>query len=122
MPGVRLEWDGKAAEVPRLHLPLQVVETGNAPRADRGTLFERCDVVLRVALASGAQEVVVAHNHVGRNAPSDADLAVTRRLVAAGAVVGIRLRAHLVVTVEGWYDCCEPGLPLHAWPEADAAA
>jgi hypothetical protein len=75
MPGVRLEWDGKTAEVPRLHLPLQVVETGNAPRADRGTLFERCDVVLRVALASGAQEVVVAHNHVGRNAPSDADLA-----------------------------------------------
>ena len=40
MPGVRLEWDGKTAEVPRLHLPLQVVETVNAPRADRGTLFE----------------------------------------------------------------------------------
>ena len=40
MSGVRLEWDGKSAEVPRLHLPLQVVETVNAPRADRGTLFE----------------------------------------------------------------------------------
>ena len=40
MAGVRLEWDGKSAEVPRLHLPLQVVETVNAPRADRGTLFE----------------------------------------------------------------------------------
>ena len=40
MVGVRLEWDGKSAEVPRLHLPLQVVETVNAPRADRGTLFE----------------------------------------------------------------------------------
>ena len=38
MPGVRLEWDGKAAEVPRLRLPLQVVETVNASRADRGTL------------------------------------------------------------------------------------
>jgi adenine-specific DNA-methyltransferase len=42
VPGVRLEWDGKAAEVPRLRLPLQVVETVNAARADRGTLsFER---------------------------------------------------------------------------------
>ena len=42
MPGVRLEWDGKAAEVPRLRLPLQVIETVNAARADRGTLsFER---------------------------------------------------------------------------------
>ncbi len=42
MPGVRLEWDGKAAELPRLRLPLQVVETVNASRADRGTLsFDR---------------------------------------------------------------------------------
>lgn len=40
MPGVRLEWDGKSAEVPRLRLPLQVVETVNAARADRGTLFD----------------------------------------------------------------------------------
>ena len=38
MPGVRLDWDGKTAEVPRLRLPLQVVETVNASRADRGTL------------------------------------------------------------------------------------
>ena len=38
MPGVRLEWDGKTAEVARLRLPLQVVETVNASRADRGTL------------------------------------------------------------------------------------
>ncbi|MGH3929248.1 MAG: site-specific DNA-methyltransferase, partial [Pseudonocardiaceae bacterium] len=42
MPGVRLEWDGKAAGVPQLRLPLQVVETVNASRADRGTLsFDR---------------------------------------------------------------------------------
>ena len=42
MPGVRLEWDGKTAEVAPLRLPLQVVETVNASRADRGTLsFDR---------------------------------------------------------------------------------
>ena len=42
MPGVRLEWDGKAAEIPRLRLPLQVIETVSAVHADRGTLsFER---------------------------------------------------------------------------------
>lgn len=40
MAGVRLKWDGKNAEVPRLRLPIQVVETVNAPRADRGTLFD----------------------------------------------------------------------------------
>ncbi len=37
-----MEWDGKTAEVPRLRLPLQVVETVNASRADRDTLsFDR---------------------------------------------------------------------------------
>jgi adenine-specific DNA-methyltransferase len=41
MSGVRLDWDGKSAEVPRLRLPLQVVETVNSPRADRGTIFEQ---------------------------------------------------------------------------------
>lgn len=40
MGGVRLTWDGKDAAVPRLRLPIQVVETVNAARADRGTLFE----------------------------------------------------------------------------------
>ncbi len=43
MGGVRLEWDGKTAEVPRLRLPLQVVETVNSPRADRGTLYQAAD-------------------------------------------------------------------------------
>lgn len=38
--GLRLEWNGKSAEVPRLRLPLQVVETVGSPRADRGTIFE----------------------------------------------------------------------------------
>ncbi|MGQ0779470.1 MAG: site-specific DNA-methyltransferase [Pseudonocardiales bacterium] len=33
-----MEWDDKTADVPRLRLPLQVVETVNASRADRGTL------------------------------------------------------------------------------------
>lgn len=37
---MRLVWDDKSAKVPRLRLPLQVVETVNSPRADRGTLYE----------------------------------------------------------------------------------
>lgn len=41
MSGVRLVWDDKTAEVPRLSMPLQVVETVNSPRADRGTIFEQ---------------------------------------------------------------------------------
>lgn len=41
MSDVRLTWDGKTGEVPRLRLPLQVVEAVNRPRADRGTIFEQ---------------------------------------------------------------------------------
>ncbi len=40
---VRLEWDGRRSQPARLRLPLQVVETVNAPRADRGTIFEGAD-------------------------------------------------------------------------------
>ncbi|WP_328990038.1 site-specific DNA-methyltransferase [Kribbella sp. NBC_01245] len=40
MGGIRLDWDDKSADVPRLNLPLQIVETVNSPRADRGTIFE----------------------------------------------------------------------------------
>ncbi len=39
MDGVRLQWEGKSANVARLQLPLQVVETVGSPRADRGTIF-----------------------------------------------------------------------------------
>lgn len=40
-----------------------------------------------------ATEIVLAHNHFAEARPSAADLAVTRRLVAAGALVGVPLRA-----------------------------
>jgi adenine-specific DNA-methyltransferase len=40
MGNIRLTWDGKSSALPRLKLPLQVVETVNSPRANRGTIFE----------------------------------------------------------------------------------
>jgi len=68
-------------------------------------------VALAEVLRAGAVEGwILLHRHVGRAAPSREDLAVTRRLVAAGAIVGVPLRAHLVVGDEGWSDC----LPLAA--------
>lgn len=48
------------------------------------------------ALRCGARGVVLAHNHACQTGPSAADLAVTRRLVAAGHVVDVPLIAHLV--------------------------
>lgn len=54
--------------------------------------------VFRDALLRGASAVVVAHNHPsGDPEPSAADIAVTRRLAAAGRLLGVPLLDHLVV-------------------------
>lgn len=53
--------------------------------------------VFRYALRASAHGVVLAHNHPVDTGPSTADRAVTRRLVAAGHVLGLPLVAHLVV-------------------------
>ncbi len=54
--------------------------------------------VFRPAVATGAAAIVVAHNHPsGDPTPSKEDRAVTKRLVAAGELVGIELLDHVVV-------------------------
>ncbi len=64
--------------------------------------------VFRPALWMGAAAVVLAHNHVTESGgPTPADDAVTRRLVAAGAVLGVPLVAHVVAERSRWFDCLE---------------
>jgi DNA repair protein RadC len=54
--------------------------------------------VFREALKSGAFAVILAHNHPsGDPTPSQADLALTRRLVEAARLVGVELVDHLIV-------------------------
>jgi DNA repair protein RadC len=54
--------------------------------------------VFRVAVMNGATSIIAAHNHPsGDNTPSDADLEVTQRLIAAGKVLGIALIDHIIV-------------------------
>jgi DNA repair protein RadC len=65
----------------------------------------------RDALVANAAAVVVAHNHPsGDPAPSRDDELVTRRLVAAGEVVGVELLDHLVVGGDGWMSLARRGL------------
>lgn len=63
--------------------------------------------VFRAALGANATAIVLAHNHLDDSGPSPSDLALTRRLVAAGVVLGVPLSGHLVVGPSGWFDCCE---------------
>lgn len=61
--------------------------------------------VFRPALSCYAEGIVLVHNHPEGGPPSGQDEAVTRRLVAAGAVLGIPLVAHLVMTEGAWIEC-----------------
>ena len=58
--------------------------------------------VFRPAIRCSASAVIVVHNHPsGDPEPSSEDLAVTRRLDAAGSLLGIALLDHVVVAERG---------------------
>lgn len=72
----------------------QIVSTGcrYSVMADPREVYSR-------ALRWGAESVVVAHNHLdGSVEPSEDDVVVTKRLCAAGRIVGVRLMDHLIVS------------------------
>jgi DNA repair protein RadC len=70
--------------------------------------------VFRTPLIEGADAVLVAHNHPsGDPAPSPQDLALTKRLAAAGELLGIDVLDHVIVGHDSWASLRELGyLPL----------
>jgi DNA repair protein RadC len=90
--------------------------------ASRGTLTASLvhpREVFRPALREGAAALVVVHNHPsGDPAPSAEDREVTRRLVQAGALLGVPLLDHVVVAERGWVSLREQGeLETLPWGE-----
>lgn len=64
--------------------------------------------VFRPLIRLAAAAAVVAHNHPsGDPAPSDSDLALTRRLRLAGALVGIPVLDHVVIGADGYTSICD---------------
>jgi len=67
--------------------------------------------VFRQALLAGAPALILFHNHPsGDPAPSREDVEVTRQLVEAGELLGVRVLDHLIVGVEGYASLRERGL------------
>lgn len=55
-------------------------------------------------LKDRAASVIVAHNHPsGDPHPSHKDIETTQQLVAAGILLGIPLRDHIIVAKHDWY-------------------
>lgn len=66
--------------------------------------------VVKAALAQGAAAVIFAHNHPsGDPAPSPDDMAITRKLIEACALMGITVHEHLIVGREGYYSFADQG-------------
>ena len=63
------------------------------------------------AIADRAAAVILVHNHPsGRLDPTPEDLAVTRRLVEAGRILGIEVLDHVIVGGTGYFSFREGGL------------
>ncbi|HEX9636663.1 MAG TPA: DNA repair protein RadC [Acidobacteriota bacterium] len=63
-----------------------------------------------LALREGAAAVLFVHNHPsGDVRPSAEDLALTRRLVQAGELLGIRVLDHVIVGAEGFTSLADLG-------------
>ena len=66
--------------------------------------------VFRSAVRESAAALVLVHNHPsGDPTPSGEDFEVTRRLVEAGELLGIRVMDHVVVAERGFYSFREHG-------------
>jgi DNA repair protein RadC len=66
--------------------------------------------IFREAAAAGAAAIVVFHNHPsGDPEPSPEDVALTRRLVAAGALMGIDVIDHLILASVRYFSMKERG-------------
>lgn len=63
---------------------------------DRSIIHPR--EVFRPAIIAGATKIIVCHNHPsGQTEPSEDDIAITKKLVDAGKIIGIKLVDHIII-------------------------
>ncbi|HKG08306.1 MAG TPA: JAB domain-containing protein [Pedobacter sp.] len=68
-------------------------------------------VIFAVALKSGASGVILCHNHPSQELqPSQADIALTRKLQEGGKLLDILILDHLIVSGDGYYSFSDGGV------------
>ena len=67
--------------------------------------------IFEKALLLNAASLVIAHNHPSEKLePSEADIAITRRLIESGNMLGITVQDHLIVTPKDFLSMRREGL------------
>jgi DNA repair protein RadC len=68
-------------------------------------------VIFGVALRQSAANIMLAHNHPSGNLkPSQQDIDLTKKLVAAGRLLDIKVLDHLIITDSGYYSMADEGI------------
>lgn len=63
------------------------------------------------AIRRKAVDIILLHNHPSSNPkPSTADLEITKRLVEAGKILGIKVLNHIIITKENYFSFQDKGL------------
>jgi len=74
--------------------------------------------VFKPAVIANASSVILSHNHPsGDVSPSPEDIALTRRLVKAGEVLGIKVLDHIIIGEGQYMSFADRGLISHASEE-----
>lgn len=67
--------------------------------------------VYRAVVREAASAVIFVHNHPsGDTAPSPEDLALTKRLVRAGELIGVRVLDHVILGHDGYFSFLDSGM------------
>jgi DNA repair protein RadC len=67
--------------------------------------------VFREALLEPAAAIILIHNHPSGNpSPSDEDLRITKQLVEAGRLLGIKVYDHIILAGESYRSLADEGL------------
>ncbi len=67
--------------------------------------------VFRPALRDAAAAVILVHNHPsGDPSPSEEDREITRRLMRAGEILGVRVVDHVVIAGQGYVSLADEGV------------
>jgi len=68
-------------------------------------------LLFALALKAKAPRLILAHNHPsGQLKPSNADIALTKRLQQGGNILGIEITDHLIVASHNYYSFADQGM------------
>ncbi len=77
--------------------------------------------ILKPAILANAAAIILGHNHPSNDVtPSDADIALTRRIIQASHVMDIQIHEHLIINMENndYYSFADQGLIRNFYSEA----